>query len=161
VDDEWFAHAVPETVFGIPVGLIPAEEMIWSKGFIMERERFDGGDIAHVLHARGPELDWKRLLRRFADHWRVLLTHLILFGFVYPSHRDRIPAGVMRELTGRLLAEVAAAPPDERVCQGTILSRAQYLVDVEQWGYRDARRVPDGNMTTAEIARWTAGIDQD
>jgi hypothetical protein len=161
VDDEWFVHGVEDTVFDVPVRLIPAEEMIWSKGFIMERERYDGGDIAHVLLARGPELNWSRLLRRFGDHWRILLSHLILFGFAYPSDRHRIPAAVMRELSGRLLAEVAASPPDDRVCQGTILSRAQYLVDIEQWGYRDARRVPNGNMTTAEIAQWTAGIDRE
>src|ERR1041385_9056743 len=28
VDDEWFAHAVDETVLGTPVKLVPAEEMI-------------------------------------------------------------------------------------------------------------------------------------
>ena len=36
VDDEWFTHSVPETVLGVPVRLCPAEEIIWSKGFIME-----------------------------------------------------------------------------------------------------------------------------
>ena len=42
VDDEWFTHSVPETVLGVPVRLCPAEEIIWSKAFIMERERYDG-----------------------------------------------------------------------------------------------------------------------
>src|SRR6185295_16410164 len=39
VDDRWFEKAVDDEVLGIPVQLIPAEEMIWSKSFIMERER--------------------------------------------------------------------------------------------------------------------------
>ena len=60
VDDLWFAHAVPGRVLGVPVLLCPVEEMIWSKAFIMERERFDGADIAHLLLARGRELDWCR-----------------------------------------------------------------------------------------------------
>src|SRR5579859_5630055 len=36
VDDLWFEHAVPGEVFGVAIKLIPAEEMIWSKGLIME-----------------------------------------------------------------------------------------------------------------------------
>ena len=31
------------------VKLCPPEEIIWSKSFIMERERFDGADINHLL----------------------------------------------------------------------------------------------------------------
>ena len=48
----------------------------------------------------------------------------------------------------------------DAVCRGTILSREQYLADIECWGYRDARRLPEGTMTTAEIARWTAAIEE-
>src|SRR5581483_1635139 len=81
VDDEWFAHGVEDAVLGLPVRLVPPEEMIWSKAFIMERERYDGADVAHLLRARAPELDWARLLARFDDYWRVLLSHLVLFGF--------------------------------------------------------------------------------
>jgi hypothetical protein len=160
VDDRWFAHATEDHVLGMPARLIPAEEMIWSKSFIMERERFDGADVAHVLRARGPELDWPRLLSRFGESWRVLLGHLVLFGFVYPGERDRVPAWVLRELASRLEQEIGAPPPPGRVCRGTILSREQYLTDIECWGYRDARRLPEGTMTTAEIARWTAAIEE-
>ncbi len=59
--------------------------MIWSKAFIMERERYDGADIAHLILACGRDLDWRRLLGRFGRRWRVLLSHLVLFGFVYPG----------------------------------------------------------------------------
>jgi len=161
VDDAWFEHSVEEIVLDTAVRLIPPEEMIWSKAFIMERERYDGADIAHVLRARGPELDWQRLLRRFDDNWRVLLSHLALFGYVYPSERDKVPDWVLGELMGRLEAELAAPAPGGRLCQGTILSREQYLVDIERWGYRDARRLPGGTMTAAEIQRWTAAIDEE
>ena len=65
VDEEWFEHAVPATVLNRAVMLCPPEETLWSKAFIMERERFDGADIAHLLNATGKELDWARLLRRF------------------------------------------------------------------------------------------------
>jgi len=92
VDETWFEHAVPGRVFEMDVRLIPAEEMIWSKGLIMERERYDGADVAHLIAAVGPKLDWERLLHRYDPYWRALYTHLILFGFIYPTDRTNVPA---------------------------------------------------------------------
>ncbi len=160
VDEVWFRYAVQARVLDIDVKLIPAEEMIWSKGLIMERERYDGADVAHVLHALAEKLDWDRLLERYGNYWRVLYSHIILFGFIYPSERSRIPRWVMDDLSARLAAE-ARSHVDEKICLGTILSRQQYLVDIDRWGYKDARLEPLGNMSAAEIAHWTAGIDQD
>ena len=161
VDDEWFQRAPRDTVFDLDARLCPAEEMIWSKSFIQERERFDGADVAHLLRARAGELDWPRLLRRFGPHWRVLLAHLVLFGFIYPAERVRVPGWVMRSLLRRLEASLAATLPPGRVCRGTLLSRQQYLVDVEQWGYLDARALDDNPMSEDDIAAWTAAIAED
>jgi hypothetical protein len=160
VDDDWFRHSVGDTVLDVPVRLIPAEEMIWSKAFIMERERYDGADVAHILRACADQLDWPRLLHRFDVHWRVLFQHLVVFGFIYPCERARVPAAVVRELMGRLDRELTR-PAADRVCQGTLISRAQYLVDVQHWGYGDPRLAPQGNMTSDERERWTAGIADD
>jgi hypothetical protein len=161
VDDLWFRFAVPEKVLGMDVQLIPPEEMLWSKGLIMERERFDGADVAHVLHALGPKLDWRRLMRRYAGYWRVLYAHVILYGFIYPSDRARIPKWVMEEFATRLATEVAQNDPKDKICNGTIISRQQYLKDITEWGYKDARLEPLGNMTAEEIAEWTKGIEVD
>jgi len=158
VDERWFEHAVKDQVFGVDVELIPAEEMIWSKGLIMERERFDGADVAHVIRAVGDRLDWKRLLERYGKYWRALYAHLVLFGFIYPSDREKIPAWVIDELTDRVRAEKTNA--DEKVCNGTIISRQQYLKDIQEWGYADAR-LADNLMSEEEIELWTAGIAVD
>jgi hypothetical protein len=160
VDDEWFAHAVDEQVLGVPVKLCPPEEMIWSKGMIMERERYDGADVAHLLRHCSGLVNWERLVRRYGSHWRVLLSHLILFGFIYPGERALVPSAVVKELVNRLLAELDVPTRDSKVCQGTLLSRAQYLVDLDDWGYDDARAVPRGAMTEEQIAEWTAAIDE-
>jgi hypothetical protein len=45
----------------------------------------------------------------------------------------------MRELAKRLDEETSSPPPRERVCRGTLLSTTQYVVDIEEWGYGDAR----------------------
>jgi hypothetical protein len=66
----------------------------------------------------------------------------------------------MRQCLRRLERELAAGNEPERVCQGTLLSRAQYLTDAQEWGYADARLVPRGNMTEEETAIWTAAISE-
>jgi len=161
VDDDWFARAPSSTVLGLPVKLSPPEEMIWSKAFVMERERYDGADVAHLVLACHERLDWRRLLARFGPHWRVLLAHLTLFGFIYPSERGRIPAEIILELTRRLARESTDPQPTERVCRGTLLSRAQYLTDVSRWGYADGRLTPRGRMTADDVAHWTAAIERE
>jgi hypothetical protein len=156
VDPVWFEQAVPDTVLGIPALLCPVEEMIWSKAFIMERERFDGADVLHLLHARAELLDWQRLVSRFGPYWIVLLNHLLMFCFVYPNELDRIPREVLEMLTRRLTDRepTPEVQPAEQICRGTLLSKCQYHIDVSSWGYKDARLLPPVSMTPVELATW-------
>jgi hypothetical protein len=159
VDDVWFERAADATFLGEPIRVCPVEEIIWSKGYICERERFDGADINHLLRARGAGLDWRRLLDRFGPHWRVLLSHLVLFGFVYPSDRHQVPTWVMDELLARLERDAHEPAPRRPVCQGTLLSRTQYVMDVERWDYEDARRDAESGMSADQAWVWTeAGL---
>ena len=161
VDERWFEHAVPGEVLGRPVSFVPAEEMIWSKAFIMERERFDGGDIAHLLRARARVLDWARILARFHSHWRVLIGHLIFFGFIYPGHRMQVPSWLMTELVRRLELEMTSLPSDPQICQGTLLSWSQYLVHTDDGSYHDARHIPHGSLTDQETRYLTRTLTQE
>lgn len=159
VDDRWFTGNGQAVVLGVPVRVANAEDSLLSKAFIMERERFDGADIAHLLQANAERLDWPGLLERFGPHWRVLLAHLALFGFIYPGERHRVPAWVMAQLMDRLAAEVHQAPlADAHVCCGTLLSREQYLHDVERLGYIDGRLTSASTMTARDVSEWTDAI---
>ena len=131
-------------VLGMPVKIAPVEELLWQKTFVMERERYDGADVAHIIRSCAETLDWDRVMRRFDAHWQLLLSYLILFGFIYPSERHRIPERVMNELTARLQTEISGPPSEDRVCRGTLTSRAQYLLDIGRYGYEDARLQPRG-----------------
>jgi hypothetical protein len=158
VDAEWFAHAPVARLLGRKVRLNPPEELLHGKAFVMERERYDGADVAHLLLSHGPRLDWPRLLRRFGERWRVLLSHVVLFGLIYPTERASVPEWVLQELLGRLRAEGRDTDEASRVCYGTILSREQFLVDVNEWGFQDARLPPVGPMSSSDVDLWTAAI---
>jgi hypothetical protein len=160
VDDLWFEHARPYDMLGKTIALCPPEEIILMKAYVMERERFDGADIAHLLRRCAETLRWRHLLDRFDSDWRVLLSHLVMFGFIYPAERNRIPAEVWEELLGRLSDERQINAPNEKICNGTLISRAQYLPDIEHWGYRDGRLEPRVQMTEREIADWTEKIEE-
>jgi hypothetical protein len=135
VDESWFTFSPLGTVLGRLVPLMPAEEMIWSKAFIQERERFDGADVHHLIHCQGDRLDWQRLLDRFDPHWEVLLAHLLNYRFVYPSDTWAIPNEVMDELLGRASRLTEPSPRFGMTCRGDLLSDKQYRVDFADWGY--------------------------
>ena len=147
VDDEWFAYALRDESLGFPVRLMPVEEMIWSKAFLMERERFDGADVLHLIRARQHDINWPRLLRASASTGGCCSRTWCCF----PSLPQRAgPAEVIDELLDRA-RDRAEADEGIRLCRGPLLSSAQYLVDVERWNYVDARQVPLGTMTPEEI----------
>src|SRR5437763_747646 len=102
VDALWQRRAITAPVLDRDALIVPAEEMIWQKAFIQERERFDGADIHHLLRCKGAQLDWNHILRRFGEHWPILFGHLVSFRFAFPSDKDQVPAWVMRTLKDRL-----------------------------------------------------------
>ncbi len=139
VDRAWYEHSRPAILATTPVRVAPAEELIWHRLFISERHRSDVADVVHLFLTCGERLDWHRLLRRAADHWRLLLAQILLFDYVYPSRRDRVPAWVRRELTARAGAAVDTAADPEAPFRGTLVSRFSFAIDVNEWGFRDLR----------------------
>jgi Uncharacterised nucleotidyltransferase len=155
IDEAWFVRAREAEFLETQVRIIPPEEMIWQKAFIMERERFDGADVAHLLLNCAQELDWKHLVDRFDLDWRLLLSHLLLFGYIYPSRKKMIPRNVVSRLLSQLIADETEPATASLICNGTLLSRGQFLYDVGVKGFLDARLGPRRTMTQKDIESWT------
>jgi hypothetical protein len=149
VDDEWINNAIPYEVLGYSTRLTPAEEQLWSKAFVQDRDRFDGGDVIHLILARGHEMDWERLVGRFLGHERVLLGHLMFYGYAYPCDGDQIPGWVIP----RLLKTIENEPtPRAKLCRGGNLAHGgSYGTALREWGYVDGRLKPHGPLTQGEI----------
>jgi hypothetical protein len=139
IDGLWYEHSRAGILAGTPVRVAPPEELLWLRLFVSERHRSDVADVLHLIVCRGDEIDWERLLWRVADHWRLLLAQVHLYDFVYPGHRPRIPQWVRRTLYDRAEAAIDETG-DPSICQGTLISRFSYSIDVNEWSFRDPRK---------------------
>lgn len=139
IDRVWIDHARAGILAGTQVRVAPPEELLWHRLFVSERHRSDSSDVLHLILCRGDELDWHRLLDRVGVHWRLLLAQVHLYDFVYPGHRPRIPRWVRRQLYDAADAAIDEVG-DTAVCQGTLISRFSYNIDVNEWGFEDPRR---------------------
>lgn len=136
VDDTWLEKSTSGELHGMPTRFLPAEELLWCKIYVQNRERFDGADINHLILRYGTQLDWKRVLMRLDQHWHLLLQQVINFQFVYPAERDIIPRWLFDELIRRANEQFDHAPAVERVCRGPIIDNTQYKIDVTEWEYK-------------------------
>jgi hypothetical protein len=140
IDADWYANSRPAILAATPVRVAPPEELIWHRLFIGERHRFDMADVVHLILHRGRDLDWDRLLERVGENWRLLVSQVQFFDYVYPGHRDHIPDSVRAYLRERDREPVTPEPTGAApVCKGTMLSLYSFAIDVNEWGFHDAR----------------------
>lgn len=138
VDQSLLDRSEQATLLGLPVRVVAVDDLIWSKAYVCARDRYDGSDIAHLLNSARDRIDWTHLLRRFGPHGELLLNHLIMFRHIYPSERQKLPRWVLQTLIDRV-EERGRHPAAERTCQGTLLDRKSYNVDVIHFGFGDPR----------------------
>ncbi|HXR98140.1 MAG TPA: nucleotidyltransferase [Terriglobales bacterium] len=137
VTPDWIERAVAGEVFGQKVRMLAPEEMILSKLFVTRRERFDGSDVCHLIYCCGSLLDWPRLIAATGDHWELLLWHLHLYRYVYPSASVTVPEAVWTELEERwreARRESARKGAPSRPFRGSLIDPLMFQPDVAQWG---------------------------
>jgi hypothetical protein len=118
VDDSWYERASDGMFVCTPVKFIPAEELIWCKTYVQNRERNDNADINHILLKHGKNIDWT-------------------FQFVYPAdYREIVPKWLFDELMSRAHEQYDLPSPVEKVCRGPLIDQTQYQVDIKEWDYK-------------------------
>ena len=140
VDERLFEGSIPAEVFGVDVRLMSVEELIVLAVFIAARDRFDGGDIVHLIRAKQGNLDWERIVERLGEHRQLLLWQLIFFDYVYPGHTDYLPQDLIERLFAEMRQRWSQPGQGEKTFRGTLLDRYSYTVDVEEWGYANPRQ---------------------
>ncbi len=137
VDDAWFARSRDAVVFDMPVRLISPEDLLWGKMYVMNRERYDGADVNHLLLKQGKTLDWELLHEMMEPNWHILLSHLLMFQFVYPAdYREILPRELFEKLIERARIQYDIPAPVEKVCRGPWIDQTQYQIDIKEWDYK-------------------------
>lgn len=147
IDGAWYRHSRPAILAATPVRIAPAEELLWHRLFIGERHRQDMADIVHLMLRVGAALRWERILEKTGAHWPLLLAHLQLFRYIYPEAQHGCPEWVMEELLARAAEELHTPRSGAAVTRGPLISRFSFAIDVNEWGFEDAR---EGLVTRTE-----------
>jgi hypothetical protein len=94
VDDAWFAHAAKLTLNGRQYDVVPLEELIWVKLFVMQRDRCDWPDVINLIRTNISRVDWRRLLDRIGEQEPLLEAALILLQWVAPDAVHEVPTWI-------------------------------------------------------------------
>lgn len=98
VDDRWLKEGPVIRMFDQEFRVIPPEELIWSKLYVVQRDRCDWPDILNLIDATGPALNWDHLLARVAEDAPLLKAVLSVFSWVAPERAQQMPKWVWTKL---------------------------------------------------------------
>src|SRR3954465_3927527 len=91
------------TIRGVSFRVVPPEEMIWAKLYVLQKDRCDWPDVMNLIEAQRQRLDWNHLLARLGSDAPLLRAVLSLFGWLCPGQR----------LPRSLQEQIDSAPPPE------------------------------------------------
>jgi len=125
VDEDWISKGPAVQVRDRVLRLIPPEELIWAKLYIVQKDRCDWPDLLNILNDRAHEFDWNRLLRMVGERDAALLGGLLsTFRWLCPCDAMGVPAHVWRA--------IGMQTPDEWPHPGVGEERAPIL-DSRDW----------------------------
>ena len=94
VDEHWFQRARQVTLRDEQLKVLPAEELLAIKLYIVQRDRCDWPDLINLLYATCHELDWAHVIERLQAETALLAGLLNVFNWVAPARAAQIPGWV-------------------------------------------------------------------
>ena len=98
VDEQWLRGCDQMRIRGECLPVVPLEEMIWNKLYILQHDRCDWNDVLNLLYAAGQRVDWESLLQRMGEDAPLLAAALSLYRWICPGRSRRIPPWVWEAL---------------------------------------------------------------
>jgi hypothetical protein len=123
VDEDWVTRGKLVTVRGLDVRILPLEELIWAKAYVMQKERCDWPDLLNVLNEQVDQIDWIRLFGRFERDTDLLGGIVLVFRWLRPDLAHRIPDWAWDKM-GMLPPPATFELPDEH---------RVHLLDTRDW----------------------------
>lgn len=91
VDPLWFERAAQVELCGQRLLMVPPEELMWCKLYILQRDHCDWTDVFNLLYAVGPSLDWRHLIWRLDEDVPLLKGLLNVYGWLCPKYVLKLP----------------------------------------------------------------------
>jgi hypothetical protein len=113
VDDGWLENGREVEMCGERFRVLPPEELIWAKIYVLQRDRTDWPDILNIMYAAMPELDWDRLIERAGTDAPLLEALLSIFRWLSPSRAAMVPKWVERKLKTAARGPGSGIPHDD------------------------------------------------
>ncbi|MEA2553391.1 MAG: hypothetical protein QOJ65_1567, partial [Fimbriimonadaceae bacterium] len=92
VDARWLTRGRDVVIRGTRLKLIPPEELIWAKMYVLQRDRCDWPDVLNILYNMGHLLDWRHLLNRAGKDVPLLGGVLSAYRWLAPERASNLPA---------------------------------------------------------------------
>ena len=80
------------------VRLIPPEELLWAKLYVLQYDRSDWPDLLNLIYAAGERLNWRHLLHRLGQDAALLSSLLVIFAWLRPERARLLPKWLWTEL---------------------------------------------------------------
>ena len=127
VDFGWIdpERTVDLDVQSVRLPLVPPEELIWAKSYVMHRDRCDWPDALNMLHGQVHAIDFDRLLDRAGEDRTFLAGLFCVFRWLCPDVARHIPEDLWQRLGLQGL-------PDEPEGRGG-QARARLLDSYHDW----------------------------
>jgi Nucleotidyl transferase of unknown function (DUF2204) len=108
-DEVWLTRGPEVRIRDELLRVIPAEEILWNKLYIVQRERCDWPDVLNLLYATGTSLNWEHLLARVEDDTPLLRGVVSIFAWLCPGRAHLLPHWLWERLH---LPQPAESGPD-------------------------------------------------
>lgn len=105
VDELWFERSSAIEIRGEPLRVLPLEEFLWCKLYILQRDHCDWTDIFNLLYAAGPRIDWQHLIDRLEEDRALLRGMLSVYSWLCPKRAAQLPSNLWAQMQ---------LPPPER-----------------------------------------------
>jgi hypothetical protein len=123
VDEAWLKRSRIVSLRNEELEILPAEELLAIKLFVLQRDRCDWPDLINLLWYTCGDLDWDHIIYRMGPDLPLLAGLLQLFNWVAPGAASCIPENVRKRFA---LPDVSA---EDYVSQG----RRVELLDSRPW----------------------------
>jgi hypothetical protein len=91
VDEEWFERAEEIRVRSETLGVVPPEELLWCKLYVLQKDRCDWPDVMTLIHAMEQQIDWDHLVYRLGDDLPLLAGLLNVYCWLCPGGNLNLP----------------------------------------------------------------------